>query len=230
MIVYFIENCKNDEKTSRKVKMKPTILVVENDEDVGQLIASYLRGQGYPLFTAVDGADGIRLLENEPCIEIVITDRLMPKKNGLAVLLRSKQLNLTRPVAVLSGNFDVGEPSTEVLSDAGADAFLEKPLKSLDDLLRLIQYLEKKLSPSTAPARHTFAEVLLLIKKVENEKNLNPSFFLEWGRKLRTFRIAFAQELSSEPSLLLSVPGTAILGESANAIFCEMQKLVATSN
>jgi len=71
-----------------------TVLVVEDQAALLRLISVCLQKRGYTVFAAEDGAEAIRILENNPGeIDLVVSDIMMPKMNGLelrkkAILLR----------------------------------------------------------------------------------------------------------------------------------------------
>ena len=63
------------------------ILLVEDEAIPRYDFAQQLRSQGYEVLEAMDGAEAITLLENHyPRIDLVITDMVMPKVNGLELI------------------------------------------------------------------------------------------------------------------------------------------------
>jgi CheY-like chemotaxis protein len=72
-----------------------TILLVEDDTDVRELLAAQLRRQGYRVIEAEDGAAALAVLESEPRIDLLFTDVVMP--GGLSGLELARQVLLVRP-------------------------------------------------------------------------------------------------------------------------------------
>lgn len=67
------------------------VLVVEDEPSLRRLISVSLGKRGYTVLTAEDGAEAIRILENDPSeIDLVVSDIMMPRLNGLE--LREKAI------------------------------------------------------------------------------------------------------------------------------------------
>jgi two-component system response regulator MprA len=100
------------------------ILVVERDPHVRELETHFLQLAGYSVEFAADGNSALdRARELRP--DIVISEILVPKLDGLALCRAIKADPETRDIAVLI--FSILAASTRA-SEAGADAFLLKPL------------------------------------------------------------------------------------------------------
>jgi DNA-binding response OmpR family regulator len=103
---------------------KILVLVVERDPHIRELEAHFLRSAGYDVEFATDGpaalAEAIRLVP-----DVVITEILVPKLDGLALCRALKGNAATEHVAVLV--FSILSAGARA-RDAGADAFLLKPL------------------------------------------------------------------------------------------------------
>ena len=114
-----------------------TILVVEDEPAVRQLVAVALERAGYRVFEARDGEKALALFEaNEPAIDLLLTDLRMPQMDGteLVRLLRARAPNLK--VICVSGY-----PGT------GADLsltehFLAKPFSKTDLLNKVREVLD----------------------------------------------------------------------------------------
>jgi DNA-binding NtrC family response regulator len=66
-------------------KMKPIILVIDDEEDQGRLFEEFLAGQGYKVLTASCGPEGIiKHRNNRP--DLVVLDLKMPKMDGIKTL------------------------------------------------------------------------------------------------------------------------------------------------
>src|SRR5690349_23500506 len=100
------------------------ILVVERDPHVRELEAHFLDEAGYEVEFAADGRAALeRARQRLP--DIVITEILVPKLDGLALCRQLKADPRTRPIAVLIFSILAARARA---SEAGADAFLLKPL------------------------------------------------------------------------------------------------------
>ncbi len=119
------------------------ILIVDDDSSIQELIRIILSKNGYHVFQATDGEEGVRkFLEVKP--DLVVSDISMPKGDGfnVAILIRSKEESLGRriPILLISAFYD-DRANQENAARCGADAFLSKPftqkqlIEKVQDLL-----------------------------------------------------------------------------------------------
>lgn len=109
--------------------MHEKILVIDDEPDIRQLLASVLDGEGYRVVTAADGVDGLmRFQQDAP--DLVILDVRMPLKNGLEVLNAIKADGSEVDVIMLTGYSD--EVTAINCLRAGAYDYLLKPLEDLE--------------------------------------------------------------------------------------------------
>lgn len=117
------------------------LLVVEDTPNVLELLEVTLRFKGYPVLSARNGQEAMELVEKEhPAL--IITDILMPKMDGYALVhnLRKNPLTCQIPVIFLSATYVTPEDKTFALS-LGAVRFLEKPIDTEDFLLTIAEIL-----------------------------------------------------------------------------------------
>lgn len=114
-----------------------TILIVEDNDNLRNLLQRSLEGVGFSVFAATDGAEALRWSEqHEGTIEIVVSDVVMPELNGLEL---SKRIRVARPETKFLFITGFGDQFPE-LRDYGAN-ILEKPflpselLRKVDDIL-----------------------------------------------------------------------------------------------
>lgn len=70
-----------------------TILVVEDDKEVRDVVVEVLKTLGYKVLTAGDGAEGLELLRRSEHVDLVLTDMIMPKMGGRELRAASHQIN-----------------------------------------------------------------------------------------------------------------------------------------
>jgi DNA-binding response OmpR family regulator len=117
--------------------------VVERDPHLRGLEVHFLQEAGFEVIFAVDGHDALkRARESRP--DIVITEILVPKLDGLSLCRQLKLDPLTDGISVLV--FSILAASSRA-AEAGADAFLMKPL-SEQRLLGTVTSLIEKRQPS----------------------------------------------------------------------------------
>ena len=67
------------------------ILLVEDDKEIREGIEIFLRGQGYRVFQAADGVEGLEILEREE-IHLAIVDIMMPRMDGVTMVIRLRSI------------------------------------------------------------------------------------------------------------------------------------------
>lgn len=117
------------------------ILVIEDDEVVRQMICRMLDDAGYETLDAVNGKEGIRAVAGDPHIGLVITDLIMPEKEGIETIgeLRSRHPHIK--ILAISGGGQGGAHTYLSLAERiGANATLKKPFVT-EELLALVREL-----------------------------------------------------------------------------------------
>lgn len=114
-------------------------LVVDDDEAVREVIATYVAKQGMAVTSATDGRAAVSLLErSNGRFKVVVTDLSLPGADGLAVLKAARQANATSYVVIVTGYASLDSAIAAVR--LGAYDYLTKPfsLGQLDVILRRI--------------------------------------------------------------------------------------------
>lgn len=109
-----------------------TILLVDDDEDIREIVALILQGEGYQTIHASDGAEALDLLTHGVRPPLILLDMMMPVLNG-ADFLRKVKSNLDLadiPVVVMSGD----TAARNTAQSLGAAGCLAKPVE-LDTIL-----------------------------------------------------------------------------------------------
>ena len=106
--------------------MPKTILSVDDDKQIRDLIQTYLEGKGYRVITSVDGWDCLReIIVKKP--DLILMDVNMPKLDGLNTLDMIKMTRIDNHIPIILVS---GEGDRETITKAaklGADDFLVKP-------------------------------------------------------------------------------------------------------
>jgi CheY-like chemotaxis protein len=111
-----------------------TVLLVEDDDDNRDLMTEVLVGSGYAVVSAATGAEGLRLLAEQP-VDVVVTDVGMPGVGGLEVARAAKRIAPTVPVVIVTGYSD--RDDIRAARGREVDAVLVKPVDP-DALTRAI--------------------------------------------------------------------------------------------
>lgn len=112
-------------RTSSPLEKK--ILIVEDHPDSRDLMALYLRMQGYTVYTAEDGLEGLKLIQLD-CPALIITDLSMPRLDGVEMIKRVRQIPECRitPIIVMTA---FGSDEEAAALKAGANHTIAKPIE-----------------------------------------------------------------------------------------------------
>ena len=103
------------------------ILVIDDDEFVNGMIVQLLSEAGHEVLSAQDGRCGLKILESKP-VELVVTDIIMPEKEGLETIAAIRKTNKSIPIIAVSGGGKLGpEHYLHMAKHFGADYAFQKP-------------------------------------------------------------------------------------------------------
>ncbi|HEY5547353.1 MAG TPA: ATP-binding protein [Gemmatimonadaceae bacterium] len=120
---------------------RETILLAEDQDDVRSTLARLLRSHGYTVVDTADGADALSKIERGemPPFQLLITDLVMPRIGGEALVAALRPTYPEVPVLVISG-FDQQGSLRRMYERGHATAFLEKPFEG-QPILKLVRDL-----------------------------------------------------------------------------------------
>lgn len=123
----------------------PTILVVDDNSSVRQLLQDYLTEQGYQVITADNGENALYTSRHEPP-DVILLDIMMPKMDGYQFLRRYRQERST-PVIIITAR---QEETDAVLGlELGADDYIVKPFR-MRELVARIQAVLRRTNPGSS--------------------------------------------------------------------------------
>jgi DNA-binding response OmpR family regulator len=115
--------------------MTNSILIVDDDPDLRELLSEAFVTENYRTFTASNGEEALSILAKEK-INVVLTDYQMPKINGAEMLSKMIEKKFNVPVIILISGFH--DLSSEDAYDLGATLVLSKPM----DMQILFQHVK----------------------------------------------------------------------------------------
>src|SRR5574338_666366 len=120
--------------------MSETILVVDDQSSVRQLLQEYLTEQGFRVVTAPDGQNAIYMARHEQP-DLILLDIMMPKMDGYQFLRQFRQERQT-PVIIVTAR---EEETDAVLGlELGADDYVVKPFRMRELVARIHAVLRRK--------------------------------------------------------------------------------------
>lgn len=125
---------------------KATILLVEDEELLRAGVQEVLEIQGYKVITAPDGEQALACLGAQT-IDLIITDLVMPKMDGVDFVKQLRKIKPDLPVIVVSGSTRniMQRYGIDSIQVPGANASLPKPFKSVDLIEQVRQLLAARL-------------------------------------------------------------------------------------
>ncbi len=140
--------------------MKRTILVVDDERDIVDLVKYNLQQAGYFVLTSRNGKEALELAQRQP--QLILLDIMMPEYDGIEVLKRLKTNKKTEhiPVIFLTAK---GTDVDEVLGlELGADDYVVKPISMPKLIARVKNVLRKYEAPKAIASSITIGAIEIL--------------------------------------------------------------------
>ncbi len=153
--------------------MLEKILVADDEQIMRKFLAEALRRRQIEMVGVADGREAVRLLENDPSFDLVISDIKMPGLDGISLLRRTKELYPDLPVIMMTA-YGTIESAVEAMK-MGAEDYLLKPfspdqielmLKRIEDRRTLID--ENKYLRQEIDRQHGFGEIVGVSSRMQN--------------------------------------------------------------
>lgn len=131
---------------------KSTILVIDDDLEIQNLIEIYLKNEGYQVIKAGDGIEALDILAQTE-VQLIILDVMMPRMDGIEACLKIREKKEV-PIIMLSAKMEDMDKIHGL--SVGADDYLTKPFNPLELVARVKSQLRRYLRFSlitTKPAK-----------------------------------------------------------------------------
>ena len=187
------------------MKTMPSVLIVEDESAIAELIAVNLRHNGFRPTWAVDGASAQRDIDSS-LPDLILLDWMLPGESGLVLARRwrSNPKTQTVPIIMLTARGD--EVDRVAGLDAGADDYIAKPF-STKELLARVRAVLRRRTPEQAGKVLTLGKLVLdpsthRVSFEERPLKLGPTEF-----KLLHYLMGHAERVHSRAQLLDKVWG-----------------------
>ena len=115
------------------------VLIVEEDKEIREGVEIYLRSQGYEVYQAADGVEGLEIINRE-VIHLAIVDIMMPRMDGITMTMQLRK-DYDFPVIMLSAK---SEEMDKIMGlNIGADDYVTKPFTPMELLARVNSQLRR---------------------------------------------------------------------------------------
>ena len=137
--------------------MAKTVLVVEDDRNISQLLQLYLEKQGYNVAVAYDGGEAVKQYDAvKP--DLVLLDLMLPVLDGWSVCRAIRQRGKT-PIIMLTAK---GETDDKVQGlEQGADDYITKPFEMREVMARIEAVLRRTQGETVSSRRLTFDKLVI---------------------------------------------------------------------
>lgn len=115
------------------------IAIIEDEQAISDMIKYNLEREGYEVYTAYDGEEGLKLIETQP-LDLILLDIMLPNIDGLDICKRVRQ-KYNLPIIILSAKAD--EFDKVLALELGADDYVTKPFSMREVIARIKARLRK---------------------------------------------------------------------------------------
>ena len=160
--------------------MRPTILVVEDEDALATLLQYNLEKEGYDVRVAGDGEEAMVAVD-EKLPDLIVLDWMLPKISGIEVCRRLRQKAETRNVPIIMMTAR-GEETDRIRGlDTGADDYVVKPV-SMSELAARLRAVLRRLRPGLAEDEVRIGDIVIdrvghRVKRNGLEVHLGPTEF-----------------------------------------------------
>jgi DNA-binding response OmpR family regulator len=137
------------------------ILIVEDNLDLANGLELNLKKEGYKVFKAATGEDGLKVAIQD-CPDLIILDIMLPGISGLDVCRELRNKSIEIPIIMLTAKSD--ELDRVVGLELGADDYITKPF-GVRELLARIRVCLRRQTPQTELPRYRFGHVEIDFEK-----------------------------------------------------------------
>lgn len=123
----------------------PTILIVDDEEDMRSMIAEMLSSEGFSSIQAADGLEGFKTAKAE-IPDLIVLDLMMPDRDGISVCKDLRASKKTKRIPILMLTALSAKETTISGLEAGADDYMTKPFSQEEFILRIRSILRRTLS------------------------------------------------------------------------------------
>jgi DNA-binding response OmpR family regulator len=122
--------------------MRPAVLVVDDDPDLIDLLSRFLSRQGMKTFVASSGLQCLDIVREQPHLDAIVLDIMMPGMDGLQVCTALRQMETARtiPIILLTARDDVATRLAGL--ELGVSEFIVKPASGRDLVARIQTQVE----------------------------------------------------------------------------------------
>ena len=123
--------------------------IIEDEKTISDMIKYNLEKEGYEVYTAYDGQEGLKLIETQP-LDLLLLDIMLPNVDGLDICKRVRQ-KMETPIMIISAKAD--EFDKVLALELGADDYVTKPFSMREVMARVKARLRRKTTEISADSK-----------------------------------------------------------------------------
>lgn len=159
-------------------RMKPTVMIVEDEKALSTLLQYNLDKEGYKVVVVADGEEA-SLMIREMTPDLVLLDWMLPGLSGIELCrrLRGRPETSNLPIIMITAR---GEETDRIRGlDTGADDYITKPF-SMTELLARVRAVMRRIRPALSDDLVTFSDIVIdrvahRVRRGEREVHLGPT-------------------------------------------------------
>lgn len=119
--------------------VQETILVVDDEKEIRNLIEVYLKNEGYKVLKASNGVEALEIMQSNR-VHLIILDIMMPKMDGLEACMKIREKNNVPIIMLSARNLDMDKI---IGLSSGADDYVAKPFNPMELVARVKSQLRR---------------------------------------------------------------------------------------
>lgn len=174
-----------------------TILIVDDEKEIRNLIGIYLKNEGFHVLEACDGEEGLQLVKKHK-VHLIVLDLMMPKVDGIEMCMKVREI-AEMPIIMLTAKSQ--DMDKIVGLTIGADDYVTKPFNPLELIARIKSQLRRYLKMS---GLHSSNKEELEVGDLRINTATHEVFVNNERVKLTPREFAILELLVSNPGIVMS--------------------------
>ena len=203
---------------------KKTVLIVEDEKSIVDILRFNLEKDDYAVETAYDGEAGLRLaVEKNP--DLVLLDLMLPKMNGFDVCRRLREKGSNVPIIILTAREEEGDKVQGL--ELGADDYITKPFSMRELMARVKANIRRTAmgQPAAGAAMSAGGGLTINTESYQVSKNNKPIDLTQREYELLTFLASHPGKVYSRIDLMEQVWNYGYVGDDVRTVDVTVRRL-----
>ena len=203
---------------------KKTVLIVEDEKSIVDILRFNLEKDDYAVETAYDGEAGLRLAV-EKNTDLVLLDLMLPKMNGFDVCRRLREKGSNVPIIILTAREEEGDKVQGL--ELGADDYITKPFSMRELMARVKANIRRTAmgQPAAGAAMSAGGGLTINTESYQVSKNNRPIDLTQREYELLTFLASHPGKVYSRTDLMEQVWNYGYVGDDVRTVDVTVRRL-----